>query len=189
MMRSTSLGIVTACCFMCGPLSAALWIALERSSGLASKTTPSPKTGVMKGYAAAWSRSSSGARKKSSLAAAPDTSTTSRSASWNCPTSPHSSRTRQNSPIGSAASSSRCPCSPSPPDTRFGVVSVLISCLRSSRLRSCLLPRRSCHGEWRPRPRPRRRACAHRAACRRSPRSPRQCVLVQGNCRVWQVRG
>ena len=50
-------------------------ISLRRSGG-ASNTTPSPKIGFMNGYASAWSRSSSGARKKYSLAAAPGSSTT-----------------------------------------------------------------------------------------------------------------
>ena len=53
------------------PRSAWFFSICCRSSGEASKTTPLPKIGVMKGYAAAWSSTSSGARKNASLASAP----------------------------------------------------------------------------------------------------------------------
>ena len=92
----------------------------RRRSGGASNTTPSPNTGVMNGYASAWSSTSSGARKKNSLAPAPVISTTSRWASRNTPTSPHSERTRSRRAIGSTRNSSRWPFSSSPPDTRGG---------------------------------------------------------------------
>ncbi len=92
------------------PRSAWFFSICWRSSGVASKTTPLPKIGVMNGYAAAWSRVLSGARKNCSLASAPDTITTSRSASRKLPMSPHSSRTRCSRPIGSVRSSSRWPC-------------------------------------------------------------------------------
>ena len=48
-IRSTSRGMVTACCRMCSPRRAVLWSISDRRSGLASNTTPSPNTGVMNG--------------------------------------------------------------------------------------------------------------------------------------------
>ncbi len=53
------------------PLSAWFFSTSWRCSGVVSKTTPLPKIGVMNGYAAAWSSTESGARKKASLASAP----------------------------------------------------------------------------------------------------------------------
>ena len=91
------------------PRSAWFFIICWRSSGEASKTTPLPKIGVMKGYAAAWSSVDSGARKNCSLASAPETSTTSLSASLKRPISPHSARTRSKRPIGSTRISARWP--------------------------------------------------------------------------------
>ena len=85
----------------------------------------------MNGYAPAWSRSSSGARKKNSLASAPDSMMTGRPARSNRPTSPHSARTRRISPIGSRRSSSRC----ASPETSRGSSKVMGSprCLGGSR--------------------------------------------------------
>ena len=108
-MRVISASMVCACPRIMSPRSAWFFSICCRSSGEASKTTPLPKIGVMNGYAAAWSRVESGARKNCSFASAPLTSTTSRSASRNLPMSPHSSRSRSKSPIGSTRISARWP--------------------------------------------------------------------------------
>ena len=108
-IRLISASMVCAWPRIMSPRSAWFFSICWRSSGLASKTTPLPKIGVMNGYAAAWSSVESGARKNCSLASAPLTMTTSRSASRNRPMSPHSSRTRWNSPIGSTRISARWP--------------------------------------------------------------------------------
>ncbi len=139
-MASTSSAMVAAWPRMNLSRSAWLWSISRRRSGGASKTTPSPKMGVMNGYASAWSSTSSGARKNSSLASAPVSSTTSRSARRNWPTSPHSSRTRRMRAMGSTRSSSRWPCSPCPPETWGGsrsptstVMVCLLCCRRPTR--------------------------------------------------------
>ena len=108
-IRLISASIVAAWPRIMSPRSAWFLSICWRSSGEASKTTPLPKIGVMKGYAAAWSSVESGARKNCSCASAPYTSTTSLSASLNRPISPHSSYTRWNRPIGSTRISARWP--------------------------------------------------------------------------------
>ena len=108
-IRLISASMVCAWPRIMSPRSAWFFSICWRSSGLASKTTPLPKIGVMNGYAAAWSSVESGARKNCSFASAPLTITTSRSASRNRPMSPHSSRTRWNRPIGSTRISARWP--------------------------------------------------------------------------------
>src|SRR5262245_14772354 len=98
--------------------SAGVRIMSLRFSGGASYTTPSPKIGRISSFeVGCGSKTSSGWRKNTSCASAPEKSTTSRPASVKCPSSPHSLRTRVNREMGSRRSAISWPVRRPPPES------------------------------------------------------------------------
>ena len=117
-MRSVSAAMPSAWPRIAWSRSERLRSACLRCSGVASKTTPGPKIGVMNGYAAAWSSCSSGARKNASCASSPESSTTRLAGEAELADLAALVAQRCISAIGSRRISSRWPSSGRPPERR-----------------------------------------------------------------------